>query len=105
MMTAAVLPSSPDERLTHYEVQVRHGNRWMIEVVSTERDAAQDLAMRLLRRWPVDGFRVVKEIFDPAAGRASGCVIFAQERAPPTGLSIVLAAVAAAGVMVGLLVR
>lgn len=145
MMPAALLPSSPAERLTHYEVQVRHGNRWMIEVVSTERDAAQDLATRLMRRWPVDGVRVVKEIFDPVAGRASGCVIFTQERASPsppaeataeapeaassaipvlpsrgalgahgrsarrgdlsTGLSIVLAAVAAAGVTVGMLLR
>jgi hypothetical protein len=60
----------------HYEVLALHGERWLIDVVMRERDAALEEARHLLGRGEVAGVEVRKELYDPATGLAAGRIVF-----------------------------
>lgn len=60
----------------HYEVLALHGERWLIDVVVRERDAAVEEARHLLGRGEIAGVKVRKEIYDPVTGLAAGRTVF-----------------------------
>lgn len=64
----------------YYEVLGLYGERWLIDFVLPERDAALEEASHLLGRRGVAGVKVRKEVFDPEHDRVVGLTIFRQLR-------------------------
>lgn len=60
----------------HYEVLALYGDRWLIDMVLREREAALDEARHLLARGAVDGVEVRKEAYNPVSGVATGRAVF-----------------------------
>ncbi len=60
----------------HFEIHVLHGDRWVIDYVSTSREEALEEAGELLRRPEIGGVRVVKELFNPATETTAARILF-----------------------------
>ena len=72
-----------DRRVEHFEVHVRRGERWTIELTAAEEGLACERARELLQRAGIDGARVWKEVFDPQSGQAAGRLVLAETKAKP----------------------
>jgi hypothetical protein len=60
----------------HYEVLALHGERWLIDTILREREAALEEAQHLLGRGEIGGVEVRKELYDPVTGLAAGRTVF-----------------------------
>jgi hypothetical protein len=77
----------------HYEVLALHGERWLIDTILREREAALEEAQHLLGRGEIGGVEVRKELYDPVTGLAAGRTVFRRLKPkrvappPPAGLA------------------
>jgi hypothetical protein len=67
-------------RLVHFEVHVRRGERWTIELAAPEQDAACERARQFLQRPAVEGVKVWKEVYDPGTDQSAGRIVFAETK-------------------------
>lgn len=75
-------PARP-RRLTHYELHVLHGERWLIDGTAIDPRALLEEARQLLQQPGVYGVRVLKETYDPVRELTAGRVIFQQLKPRP----------------------
>lgn len=74
-----------ERRLEHFEVHVRRGARWTIELTAAEEAEACVRARQLLQRAEIESVMVRQEIYDPASDRSAGRVVLAETRPRPRG--------------------
>ncbi|HMR30204.1 MAG TPA: hypothetical protein PKA13_05500 [Geminicoccaceae bacterium] len=67
----------------HYEIQLRRGDRWVIEAVLHDREAALELARAMADRSDADGVRMVKECASAVDDATSVLTLFQVMRPKP----------------------
>ena len=67
----------------HYEIQLRRGDRWVIEAMLHDREAALELARGMVDRTDVDGVRMVKECASAVDDATSALTLFEVVRPRP----------------------
>ena len=60
---------------THYEIQIRRGERWIIDRVQKDRQAAFATARELAANGDVEGVRVIKECYRPSNAQATAITV------------------------------
>lgn len=60
---------------THYEIQLRRGERWIIDRVQKDRQAAFATARELESIGDIEGVRIVKECYRPSNAQATALTV------------------------------